>query len=38
MKKLYYSLIILLVIVVGIVLPRTKASIGFDDSATYIGI
>ncbi len=37
MKKLYYSAIILLVAVVGLVLPRTKAAGEFDYSASHIG-
>ena len=37
MKKLYYSAIILLVVVVGLVLPKTKAAGDFDYSASHIG-
>jgi len=38
MKKLYYSCIILLVVVIGLVLPKTKAAGEFDDTAHYIGV
>lgn len=38
MKKLYYSLIVLLVVFVGLVMPKTKAAGEFDDNASYIGV
>lgn len=40
MKKLYYSLIVLLIVVIVLVMPKVKA-VGyddFDDSAHYIGV
>lgn len=37
MKKLYYSFIVLLVVAIGIVMPKTKAAGEFDDTAHYIG-
>lgn len=37
MKKLYYSLIILLVVFVGLVMPKVEAAGDFDDDAHCIG-
>lgn len=38
MKKLYYILIVLLVVVVGLVMPKVEAAVEtFDDDAHYIG-